>query len=951
MSDYMSGQWPAVAIFVVAILLYRRQHVFFSLLKHRFRFPEPTRVERGSMPAQVATLLDAVRPQLEAAGFAWQFTQAAAPFSVFDPRPLVHADIYWHPAHAVLAEVRVADRVSGQAVAVDFTTLFADDTRLQTINRRLWAALAPDLPGYVFEDPYADTLEAQWQAHLRAAARESAARGQAQPPMVDDVAVAAAAVAEGMARLRAHLQATGCIVEAGEGTWRLTVAAAWRYAQRQLRGVAKLRDALKHPYRHGFEPDREALRANEMAGFAISLELAGQPLPRWMKVAMFALTLAASVLLFGRTFSFTVAAALLLVLFVHEMGHLLAMRAYGFRNLSIIFLPFFGAVASGHKVHVKPWQETVILLAGPLPGLVAVLLMSQLPVDGLPPAVADFLRLIFWTSLLLNLFNLLPVGILDGGKLFKLAVLSRFPWMGAVFWTGGALVGLAYAVLHGMIVFAMAMAVLLMGARNHFRAARAISAIRAATGGRAVLGKDEVVARLAKHLTRPEFSDDTAKGRVMRQTVAALAYPRLLQGVPGLSTSLGVLAVHAAAFAVPLLAAAWLMRQPEKPPLLRPLPYAQTEAARQAAEKWKREAAAAREKFLAQYAASSDPQEKWRMLDEADDDDSLVVMGSAWVAQQRDALRLLLPADHPGRLGPVIDAQATQPGPQAEAALLGVIEILGHGDAARIAALDGGRFGTLARAWRALALRGRPQVLAAQDPVLEAVWRELRRREADAAWREQEQWRGPMLAATAARLAYDAGHAARAEEWMTRGAESYTGVRRYAVVARGWLLLDAGDADRALALADEALKTPGLPAYWRTEWLSVAGWAEMSRHDPRAADAWFTQAIRAPEGAAKQDGWFDVATWLLGVINGRPRHREPQITGAMLEHLAALDQYDAPEAARYRASLAACMTPTWKTRIAPALIGTRYTHGWGRLRADTLGKMLDITPVNYGAVE
>ena len=108
------------------------------------------------------------------------------------------------------------------------------------------------------------------------------------------------------------------------------------------------------------------------------------------------------------------------VLFIHEAGHLAAMKAFGFRDLRMLFVPLLGALALGKKELVKQSERVIILLAGPVPG---ILLGLPLLVFG-PREPIDFhsLGLVF---VILNLFNLLPITPLDGGRLIETLFFSR----------------------------------------------------------------------------------------------------------------------------------------------------------------------------------------------------------------------------------------------------------------------------------------------------------------------------------------------------------------------------------------------------------------------------------------------------------------------------------------------------------------------------------------------
>ncbi|HEY0030209.1 MAG TPA: site-2 protease family protein [Bacteroidia bacterium] len=106
---------------------------------------------------------------------------------------------------------------------------------------------------------------------------------------------------------------------------------------------------------------------------------------------------------------------LTVVLLIHELGHYLAMRQFKYTDLGIFFVPLVGAFASGSKENASQKQQVIVLLAGPLPGIVIGLVLYYF---GLKYDNAIVLKAcnIF---IVLNLFNLLPVMPLDGGRLVK----------------------------------------------------------------------------------------------------------------------------------------------------------------------------------------------------------------------------------------------------------------------------------------------------------------------------------------------------------------------------------------------------------------------------------------------------------------------------------------------------------------------------------------------------
>lgn len=106
---------------------------------------------------------------------------------------------------------------------------------------------------------------------------------------------------------------------------------------------------------------------------------------------------------------------LVAVIFIHEMGHYLAMRIFKYKDLSIYFIPLLGAIASGDKDQISQKQKTIVLFSGPIPGIIIGLVLYYFGLNhGSQILIQTSNILIF-----LNLFNLLPIYPLDGGQLIK----------------------------------------------------------------------------------------------------------------------------------------------------------------------------------------------------------------------------------------------------------------------------------------------------------------------------------------------------------------------------------------------------------------------------------------------------------------------------------------------------------------------------------------------------
>jgi len=103
---------------------------------------------------------------------------------------------------------------------------------------------------------------------------------------------------------------------------------------------------------------------------------------------------------------------LVLLIFVHEMGHVVELRRQGVPASAPLFIPFMGAVVGMKKMPENAWNEAKVALAGPILGTV-----GAAAVWGLGVAYdSNFLRAMAFVGFFINLFNLLPVVPLDGGR-------------------------------------------------------------------------------------------------------------------------------------------------------------------------------------------------------------------------------------------------------------------------------------------------------------------------------------------------------------------------------------------------------------------------------------------------------------------------------------------------------------------------------------------------------
>lgn len=140
-----------------------------------------------------------------------------------------------------------------------------------------------------------------------------------------------------------------------------------------------------------------------------------------------------SVAAYATKFPLGLVVGFVLITLIHEIGHAIAIRAKGLRAGFLVFIPFIGGAVTLKDQPHSVYDDAQIGLAGPFAGTLASLVSLQIfKWTGNP-----LYLLIALTGFILNLINLLPIGMLDGGRIS--AAVTKWMWV-----LGGAI--LAYKV-------------------------------------------------------------------------------------------------------------------------------------------------------------------------------------------------------------------------------------------------------------------------------------------------------------------------------------------------------------------------------------------------------------------------------------------------------------------------------------------------------------------------
>jgi Zn-dependent protease len=114
-----------------------------------------------------------------------------------------------------------------------------------------------------------------------------------------------------------------------------------------------------------------------------------------------------------------------LLILVHELGHVAEAKRQGLPVTLPTFIPFFGAFVSVRQAGIAPWRSALVSLAGPFVGGLGAAAVWAVG------SARDTVWLVVLANIgfLLNAFNLLPIGFLDGGSVFQAISQSRHGWI------------------------------------------------------------------------------------------------------------------------------------------------------------------------------------------------------------------------------------------------------------------------------------------------------------------------------------------------------------------------------------------------------------------------------------------------------------------------------------------------------------------------------------------
>lgn len=386
--------------------------------------PDVRIVDRSECPEYLRDFYAVKEKELIRLGFEYRFCMLMDNFFARDYSWKRYVFVFYHQQEKTYATLSPSDTLDNYLPFwVVFRTYYKNGRRSMTYNGMKHAMIG-DLPGATVKDGYVETVEKQFDYHLKNIAglnegEISEYNGELTP---EEFIKEEARLNE---KYLEKLAEDGLVYPVAQGKYAVKTIASLRIAHQLMSGIKKIAQLHEKIKKLG---NRIELPVElEVENFLTQKSALNQKIKNKSGKLIFLLVsiaFFAAALLFFMPPSFVV--MLVLVIFLHESGHLLAMKLLGFKNLRMLFIPLFGAVAMGSDKGVAPYKKVIAFFAGPVPGILLAFLLLYLhfrlnfSIISRPDTIAIVLVLLF-----INYLNLIPVLPFDGGQIFNTVIFSR----------------------------------------------------------------------------------------------------------------------------------------------------------------------------------------------------------------------------------------------------------------------------------------------------------------------------------------------------------------------------------------------------------------------------------------------------------------------------------------------------------------------------------------------
>lgn len=425
-----------VAVIAALLLFYNWINALLLVYGAPLRYPRGRIIDRSDIPSDLLELFDDRTMALLQLGFRFSHALEANDVDARSGTPLYEL-VFYHPERLCIAEVATSELPDFLTpVNSVFRSVFTSGKTLITSNFHVGLDL-PVTPDRFVVDTAAADYPAQFEAHL--AARDALGEPTSFRPVLMSAEQHLARV------LTDHREALNQLLETGaasvkKGVIRLSLGKSVQLLRDMVKAIKRRKKAQGRLVKRQGTDDLPDISAMEQYAYDKNAEvLANHRLGTMLKFFLFLASVAAFGLFFGLFTSFWIVPVLFAVLLFHELGHLLAMKVFGYKDLQVLFLPI-GAAALGKNHQASGLQRSLVYLAGPVPGMLLAWLLVSTGIasatgeSGIADlAASPWVFELVVMLLLINYINLLPVMPLDGGQIVNLVLFERSPRAHLVF--------------------------------------------------------------------------------------------------------------------------------------------------------------------------------------------------------------------------------------------------------------------------------------------------------------------------------------------------------------------------------------------------------------------------------------------------------------------------------------------------------------------------------------
>jgi Zn-dependent protease len=454
---------------VVVLFIFRYILVAQGILGFMLKKPACQLIPRSDCPPYIQEFYSIKEKELLDMGFFFYYCHTTEDMLV-KKHSLRYYFVYYHPGQKTYASLSASPEADHYfPFRVSFNTYFQNGKRLSTVNgiRHLIMGTIPDT---ILQDAYVESLEKQLAVHLAYLNNIDDREIKTFADTPEDIEEMLSYENRLNHEYIDHLEKKGIIFKAGENQYLIKTLPSIAFAHQQLQGLSKV-NTLKRKMMEKEEPSPPDIPVPmEVENYENAISVLNQKTRNTGgKIAFLLFTVILFTLVFGFLFSFELALLLVVVVFIHESGHLLAMSLLGYKDLKMLFIPLFGAVALGTAKNVPPHKKVITSFAGPVPGiLLAFLILVIVRCTNTPILYGSTILTAVILLLVINYFNLVPVLPLDGGQVLNTIFFSRFAVIQSLFLIISLISLAVIAVILREPVLLIAVLIIPFAYRNHF---------------------------------------------------------------------------------------------------------------------------------------------------------------------------------------------------------------------------------------------------------------------------------------------------------------------------------------------------------------------------------------------------------------------------------------------------------------------------------------------------